>query len=85
MLGNDIPVETCQLFRYVLPADTAPGTYTIQAVYNGTADFGGSSDSSHTLTVTPPPPAKLVINADPPATATAGTPFSSSAGPSVRC
>ena len=38
---------------YVLPAGTPPGTYTIQAVYNGTADFLGSTDTSHSLTVSP--------------------------------
>ena len=36
---------------YELPGGTAPGTYTIQAVYNGTSNFLGSSDSSHSLTV----------------------------------
>ena len=47
---------------YVLPAGTSAGTYTIQAVYNGTADFLGSTDTSHSLTSArrprpPPPPA----------------------------
>ena len=37
--------------NYVLPAATSTGTYTIQAVYNGTADFVGSTDTSHSLTV----------------------------------
>ncbi len=36
---------------YTLPAATAPATYTIQAVYNGTSLFAGSSDTSHLLTV----------------------------------
>jgi len=36
---------------YSLPAGTAVGTYTIQAVYNPGPDFEGSSDSTHTLTV----------------------------------
>jgi hypothetical protein len=38
---------------YTLPGNTAAGTYTIQAVYSDTsgADFTGSSDNSHTLTV----------------------------------
>ena len=39
---------------YVLPAGTAAGTYTIQAVYNGTANFLGYTDTSHDL-VSPPP------------------------------
>ena len=36
---------------YNLPAGTAVGTYTIQSVYNGTANFLGSIDSAHQLTV----------------------------------
>jgi hypothetical protein len=36
---------------YSLPANTPVGVYTIQAVYNGTTDFGGSTDTSHSLTV----------------------------------
>ena len=36
---------------YTLPAGTALGTYTIQAAYNGTADFLGSSDNAHQLIV----------------------------------
>ena len=39
---------------YTLPGGTPAGPYTIQAVYNGTPDLAGSSDSSHTLTVTAP-------------------------------
>ncbi len=39
---------------YPLPAGTSPGTYTIQAVYNGTADFFGSTDTRHSLNVTVP-------------------------------
>jgi hypothetical protein len=36
---------------YTLPAGAQAGTYTIQAVYNGSTDFAGSSDNSHTLMV----------------------------------
>lgn len=36
---------------YVLPGGTTGGTYTIQAVYNGTASFATSSDSTHTLAI----------------------------------
>ena len=36
---------------YTLPGGTTTGTYTIQAVYDGTADYGSSMDSSQTLTV----------------------------------
>jgi len=39
--------------RYTLPAGTSAGSYTIQAVYNGTSYFQGSSDTSHSLTVKP--------------------------------
>jgi hypothetical protein len=41
---------------YILPAGTAAGTYTIDAVYNPGADFVGSSDGTHTLTVRSPRP-----------------------------
>ena len=36
---------------YALPAGTPAATYTIQAVYNGTPNFGGSSDKTHNLVV----------------------------------
>ncbi len=36
---------------YALPAGTSGGTYTIQAVYNGTADYGSSTDTSQSLTI----------------------------------
>ncbi|QJW95478.1 Ig-like domain-containing protein [Frigoriglobus tundricola] len=36
---------------YTLPAGTPTGTYTIRVVYNGTANFAGSVDTSHTLVV----------------------------------
>ncbi len=35
---------------YTLPAGTSAGTYIIQAVYNGTANFLGYTDTSHDLT-----------------------------------
>ena len=44
---------------YGLPAGTAPGTYTIQAVYNGTTEFTGSVDSTHTLTIAGAPSASI--------------------------
>ena len=44
---------------YSLPAGTAPGTYTIQAVYNGTTEFTGSVDSTHTLTIAGAPTASI--------------------------
>jgi hypothetical protein len=37
---------------FSLSGGTAPGTYTIQAVYNATGGFATSSDSSQTLTIT---------------------------------
>ena len=36
---------------YVLPAGTSAGTYIIQAVYNGTTNFLGYTDTSQTLVV----------------------------------
>ncbi len=39
---------------YMLPAGTAIGTYTIEAVYNETADYGTSSDTSQSLTIKAP-------------------------------
>jgi hypothetical protein len=36
---------------YSVPAGTNAGTYTIDAVYNGTADFKSASDTAHTLTI----------------------------------
>ena len=38
--------------NYGLPAGTPAGVYTIQAVYNGSTNFSGSSDNTHTLTIT---------------------------------
>ena len=38
---------------YTLRGDTAAGTYTIQAIYLGTASFLGDIDASQTLTVKP--------------------------------
>jgi hypothetical protein len=39
--------------NYTLPQSLAGGNYTIKAVYGGGQDFSTSSDSTHTLTVTP--------------------------------
>ena len=36
---------------YTIPAGTLGGVYTIQAVFSGTSTLSGSSDSSHTLTI----------------------------------
>ena len=36
---------------YPLPAGTTTGTYTILSAFNATTNFGGSNDSSHTLTI----------------------------------
>ena len=51
---------------YTLPAGTSPGTYTIQAAYNGTPDFAGSSDSGHNLTVAAAATATAAANASTP-------------------
>ena len=37
--------------NYVLPASTPAGAYTIQALYNGTANFGGAIDTTQHLTL----------------------------------
>ena len=37
---------------YTIPANTAAGSYTIKAVYNGTAEFLTAMDNSHVLTIT---------------------------------
>jgi len=37
---------------FTLPAGLGVGTYTIEAVYNGSGAFTNSSDTSHTLTIT---------------------------------
>ena len=39
---------------YTLPGGTTVGTYTIEAVYNGTADYGTSTDTSQSLTINAP-------------------------------
>ena len=62
---------------YMLPPDTATGTYTIQAVYDdsGTGNYLDSTDTSHSLTVSQAPAYQLVIATEPPsspATVTAG-------------
>jgi hypothetical protein len=57
---------------YVLPGGTAAAAYFIKASYLGTANFGASSDTSHTLTVSSP---ALAITSGPqalPATADVG-------------
>jgi uncharacterized repeat protein (TIGR01451 family) len=36
---------------YVMPANTAAGTYSIHATYNAGADYTGSTDNTHTLNV----------------------------------
>ncbi len=38
---------------YALPAGTSGGTYTIKAVYDGTADYSSSTDTSQSLTINP--------------------------------
>jgi hypothetical protein len=37
--------------NYILPAGAAPGSYTINAVYNAAGGFTTSSDASHALTI----------------------------------
>ena len=54
ILGTSIPVSVSNGFAstsYTLQASTSGGTYTISAVYSGTNNFAGSSDTNHSLTV----------------------------------
>ncbi len=54
VIGSAVPtsvVNGAANVSYTLPAGTPAGAYTIQAVYGGTVNFTGSSDSSHSLTV----------------------------------
>jgi len=37
----------------IVPVGTLPGTFTIEAVYSGTADYLGLTDTNQTLTLTP--------------------------------
>jgi hypothetical protein len=48
---------------YTLPAGTAVGTYTIQALYSGGVHFLASSDTSHSLTVMQAPVSVAAANA----------------------
>ncbi len=61
--------------NYGLPPGQSLGVYTIDAVYNGTTDFGTSSDNMHSLTITQPPASQLVIATPPSSKATAGQTF----------
>src|SRR5262245_61063813 len=45
---------------YLLPGDTAAGTYTVLATYNPGSDYTGSSDNTHTLMVSRAVTAALV-------------------------
>ena len=45
------PVSAAASASYVVPAGTAPGSYTIEADYVGTVSFLNSSDSKHSLVV----------------------------------
>ena len=60
--------------NYVLPAGTAVGSYTIQAVYGGTASYAPSNPVDSTLTVASGP-AKWVVHTEPSSGATAGQAF----------
>jgi streptogramin lyase len=50
---------------YDLPGGTLTGNYIIQAVYNGTTDLPGSTDTRHTLTVNPLPAYQVVFGQQP--------------------
>jgi hypothetical protein len=47
---------------YTVPAGTRAGTYTIRAVYNGSADFQPATDTAHTLTVSPAATTSFAVN-----------------------
>ncbi len=54
VIGSPITVNVTSgaaSVSYTIPTGTSAATYIIQAVYNGTDNYGGSSDSSHTLIV----------------------------------
>ena len=54
VIGNMVTVNVANgtaSANYGLPADLGQDTYTIQAVYNGTVNFAGSSDTGHSLVV----------------------------------
>jgi YDG domain/Bacterial Ig-like domain (group 3)/MBG domain (YGX type) len=50
---------------YTLPAATAPGTYTILAIYYGTGNYLGSIDASHTLTINAATTTNVTASANP--------------------
>jgi hypothetical protein len=54
-IGNSVTTTTVNAGAasavYALPGGTLVGTYTIDATYSSGADFGTSTDDSHTLTV----------------------------------
>jgi hypothetical protein len=59
VIGSAVTVNVSQgaaSAPYTLPGGLTEGTYTIQAVYSGSANFSGASDSSHYLTVGNPVP-----------------------------
>ena len=73
-VGNPVTVDVsagAASAAYALPAGTGAGTYIIQAVYNGTVDFVGSSDNSQPLTIS--------ATATATAAASASVPFSTGA------
>ncbi len=73
---------------YALPGGTAQGVYTIQAEYNGTANYLPAIDTSHNLTVTratstvgvPATPASITYNANNAQTANLTATVTSAAG-----
>src|SRR5207253_2335555 len=56
-------VSSAASTSYALPAGTLAGTYTLKAVYNGTTNFLGFTDASHTLTVSAAASATAAANA----------------------
>jgi sugar lactone lactonase YvrE len=66
LIGNVVagtPVNGLATAAYTLPAGTAAGSYTIDAVYLPGPNLGASSDVTRQLTVTPAPTAVVANNA----------------------
>jgi hypothetical protein len=53
------------ILDYPLPASALPGSYSIDAVYNGTNDYTTSMDSTQSLTINPAPFSQLAVSVSP--------------------
>ncbi len=67
VIGNPITINVSSNSantNYTLPAGTSPANYTIEAVYNGTNNISGSTDTSHSFIVNPAPNATVSLTLD---------------------